>query len=92
MNHTGFLPESLLWNFIIQLTAALRHIHSASLACRVLDPSKVLITSGPSPRLLLNCCGIADVLNFDVSCTNPMAAIAHYQQEDLIALGKIVLG
>jgi PAB-dependent poly(A)-specific ribonuclease subunit 3 len=52
-----------------------------------------LITgSASSPRLLLNCCGIFDVLTFDPSAANPMAAMAHYQQEDLIALGKIVLG
>jgi hypothetical protein len=47
---------------------------------------------GPTPRLLLNCCGIFDVLTFDPTTSNPMAAMAHYQQEDLIALGKIVLG
>ena len=33
-----------------------------------------------------------DVLTFDPTASNPMAAMAHYQQEDLIALGKIVLG
>ena len=32
-----------------------------------------------------------DVLTFDPTASNPMAAMAHYQQEDLIALGKIVL-
>ena len=33
-----------------------------------------------------------DVLTFDPTASNPMAAMAHYQQEDLISLGKIVLG
>ena len=33
-----------------------------------------------------------DVLTFDPTASNPMAAMAHYQQEDLIALGKIILG
>ena len=33
-----------------------------------------------------------DVLTFDPTASNPMAAMAHYLQEDLIALGKIVLG
>jgi len=42
-------------------------------------------------RLLLNCCGMFDVLTFDPTASNPMAAMAHYQQEDLIALGKIIL-
>ena len=43
-------------------------------------------------RVLLNCCGMFDVLTFDPTASNPMAAMAHYQQEDLISLGKIVLG
>jgi PAB-dependent poly(A)-specific ribonuclease subunit 3 len=55
-----------------------------------LDPTKILIIN--KTRLLLNCCGIFDVLTFDPTSSNPMAAMAHYQQEDLIALGKIVLG
>ena len=36
LTQNGLLPESMLWNYIIQLTAGLRHIHSASLACRTL--------------------------------------------------------
>jgi len=59
---------------------------------KIQDPTKILVTSGPNPRILLNCCGIFDVLTFDPTTSNPMAAMAHYQQEDLIALGKIVLG
>ena len=62
----------------------------AGLACRTLDPTKIIVTS--NARLLLNCCGMFDVLTFDPTASNPMAAMAHYQQEDLIALGKIVLG
>ena len=86
----GLLPESVIWTYVIQMTSALRHIHSAGLACRTLDPTKILIIN--KTRLLLNCCGIFDVLTFDPTSSNPMAAMAHYQQEDLIALGKIVLG
>ena len=62
----------------------------AGLACRTLDPTKIIVTN--NARLLLNCCGMFDVLTFDPTASNPMAAMAHYQQEDLIALGKIVLG
>jgi len=85
----GLLPENVVWTYVIQMTSALRHIHSAGLACRTLDPTKILIIN--KTRLLLNCCGIFDVLTFDPTSSNPMAAMAHYQQEDLIALGKIVL-
>lgn len=39
------LPESLIWNYIIQLTSALRIIHASALACRSLDPTKIIITT-----------------------------------------------
>jgi len=86
---SGLLPESLIWTYVVQLTSALRHIHTAGLACRTLDPTKILVIN--KTRLLLNCCGMFDVLTFDPTASNPMAAMAHYQQEDLIALGKVVL-
>ena len=39
------MPERLIWNYIIQLSSALRSIHSMMLACRVIEPSKILILS-----------------------------------------------
>lgn len=87
MTQNGFLSESLIWSYIIQLTAALRQVHATGLACRALDPTKILVFG--KARLLINCGGIFDVLSFDPSSNN---MLAHYQQEDLIALGKIVLG
>lgn len=35
------LPEQLIWSYIIQLSSALRTIHSSGLACRSFDPTKV---------------------------------------------------
>ncbi|KAG2456673.1 PAN3 protein, partial [Polypterus senegalus] len=87
--HAGLLPESLIWAYIVQLSSALRTIHTAGLACRVMDPTKILITG--KTRLRVNCVGICDVLTFDNSQTNPLAMMAQYQQADLISLGKIVL-
>jgi len=88
-NSTGLLPESLIWNYVIQLTSALRYIHGAGLACRTLDPSKIMVLG--KSRLLVNCGGIFDVLTYDPNSNNPMQAMAVYQQEDLVSLGKIVL-
>lgn len=98
-------PEALLWNIIIQLSSALRAIHSAGLSYRAFDPTKILLTSGsqnPSsqlqphqyPRLHLNCCGIFDVLTHDqlIASNNSRALVSHFQQEDLTALGKLILG
>lgn len=87
--HSSMLPESVIWSYIIQLTAALRVIHAAGLAYRCLDPTKVLLTS--RTRLRLSCVAIPDVVTFDGTATNPLTLIPHYQQEDLIALGKLVL-
>ncbi|XP_076056563.1 poly(A) specific ribonuclease subunit PAN3 [Oratosquilla oratoria] len=86
----GVLTESTLWNYIIQLTGALRMIHTQGLACRTLDPTKILVTDNKS-RLRINCCGILDVLNFDPNASNPLAAMPTYQQEDLVNLGKLMV-
>lgn len=87
--HSSMLPESVIWSYIIQLTAALRVIHAAGLAYRCLDPTKVLLTS--RTRLRLSCVAIPDVVTFDGNAANPLSLMPHYQQEDLIALGKLVL-
>jgi len=39
-----FLSEDILWSFIVQLVSAIRAVHSAGLACRVIVPSKILLT------------------------------------------------
>lgn len=38
------IPESTLWSYIIQLLSLLRTVHNAGLACRILVPSKILVT------------------------------------------------
>ena len=38
------LPENVLWSYITQIASALKCIHSAGLACRIIEPSKILIT------------------------------------------------
>ncbi|XP_069692490.1 PAN2-PAN3 deadenylation complex subunit PAN3 isoform X2 [Periplaneta americana] len=86
---SGMLPEGVIWNYIIQLTSALRVIHAAGLACRTLDPTKILLTG--RSRLRLSSLAISDVLTFDSTSPNPLQLIPHFQQEDLTALGKVVL-
>jgi len=81
----GFLNESLIWSYIVQLTSALRSIHSAGLACRVIDLSKILVTD--KSRLRINGAGIFDILSFDAQ--NPSSQIQQCQQEDLVSLGKV---
>lgn len=82
------IPERLLWNYIIQLTGAMRLCHSLGLSCHIIDPSKVLLIG--NARLRINCVGILDVLTNDANATSA-ATVQHYQHEDLLALGKLVL-
>jgi len=81
------MPERLIWSYVIQLTAAIRQIHSLGLSCRTIDPSKVLLIG--NSRLRINCPGILDVLTDNEP--NAPAMVNHYQQEDLVLLGKLIL-
>jgi PAB-dependent poly(A)-specific ribonuclease subunit 3 len=96
LNQDYFVPEPVLWSYICQLISALRAIHSAGLACKVIVPSKILLTGKNKYenflgnftyylfRIRVNCVGVQDVVNFDGNKNVP-----HYQHEDLIALGTL---
>ncbi|XP_030040317.1 PAN2-PAN3 deadenylation complex subunit PAN3 isoform X4 [Manduca sexta] len=78
----ALLPEAVLWSILVQLTAALRSIHSAGLACRSLDPTKVVMNGC---RVRISWCGAIDALH-------PNAVdITQAQQDDLTALGRLAL-
>lgn len=87
--NAGLLPESLIWTYVVQMTSALRCIHAAGLACRVIDPTKILIIN--KSRIRINGVGIFDVLTNDSSNANPRAHMQQYQQEDMVSLGRVVL-
>lgn len=38
------VTEAVLWSYIVQLVSAVKAIHDAGMACRILEPSKILIT------------------------------------------------
>ncbi|KAM3968803.1 poly(A) specific ribonuclease subunit PAN3 [Aphomia sociella] len=78
----ALLPEAVLWSLLVQLTAALRAIHTAGLACRALDPTKVVMNGC---RIRVAWCGVADVLHTNAN------DVAQAQQEDLTALGRLAL-
>ncbi len=83
--HTSaHIPEQVLWGYIVQIANALKAIHSAGLAARVIDPSKVLLTS--ENRIRLNACAIMDVVQHDTSLT-----LADLQRLDLYQFGRLVL-
>ncbi|KAM7356367.1 poly(A) specific ribonuclease subunit PAN3 isoform 4-T10 [Cochliomyia hominivorax] len=82
------LPEATIWSIIMQLTAGLRAIHQAGLACKVLDATKIIVTG---KRVRFSFCGTSDIAQFDPNATNPLAVVSMHQQEDLTALGRLVL-
>ena len=87
--HSGPIFNILGHNLFFSICFSSRYVHGAGLACRTLDPSKILVLG--KNRLLVNCGGIFDVLTYDPNSSNPLAAMAVYQQEDLVSLGRIVL-
>ncbi|XP_017137139.1 PAN2-PAN3 deadenylation complex subunit PAN3 isoform X4 [Drosophila miranda] len=82
------LPEATIWSIIMQLTAGLRAIHQAGLACKVLDPTKIIVTG---KRVRFSSCCISDITQFDPNAANPLALANMHQQDDLTALGRLVL-
>nr|CAG8438280.1 13588_t:CDS:10 [Entrophospora candida] len=44
-NVIGNIPEKVLWSYITQLASAVKTIHSAGLAARVIEPTKILLTN-----------------------------------------------
>lgn len=82
------LQESEIWSIIIQLTCGLRAIHQANLACRTLDPTKIITDE---KRFRFSFVGISDVISFDPNQSNPFHLVNHYQQDDLTSLGKLII-
>ncbi|KAJ7938303.1 hypothetical protein B0H13DRAFT_1942308 [Mycena leptocephala] len=77
------IPERTLWSYIVQLAAAIKRVHDAGQALRMIDVTKVLVTS--KNRLRVSSCGIVDVLMYDTPQD------AHLlQQEDLTMFGRLV--
>ncbi|KAF8253602.1 hypothetical protein K440DRAFT_618045 [Wilcoxina mikolae CBS 423.85] len=78
------VPENVVWSYIVQLASALKTIHNTGLAARVIDLSKVLLTS--KMRIRLNCCGILDVI-----ASEPSRSLQEHQSDDFIKLGRMML-
>ncbi|KAK9453859.1 hypothetical protein V1511DRAFT_503431 [Dipodascopsis uninucleata] len=82
------VPEQVLWSYLVQLSSALKTIHSASLAARCLDPTKIILTS--KMRVRISCVGILDVIDGAGDYMGIEGKKKH-QQEDLNSLGRLIL-
>ncbi|KAL8997112.1 MAG: hypothetical protein Q9169_003548 [Polycauliona sp. 2 TL-2023] len=81
---TSHVLEETLWSYIVQIANALKSIHSAGLAARVIDATKILLTD--EGRIRLNACGILDVIQADAH-----QGLADLQRMDLHLFGKLIL-
>lgn len=81
---TPAVAEAVLWSYIVQIASAIKSVHTANLAVRCIDPSKVILTD--KGRIRLNACSVLDVVQFDAQ--RPLEEL---QQEDFIHLGKLIL-
>ena len=83
-NQSTPVTEPVLWGYVVQIANALKAIHGNGLAARIIDPSKVLLTS--KNRIRLNACAILDVVQHDSPRT-----LIDLQREDLLQFGRLIL-
>ncbi|KAJ7889923.1 hypothetical protein B0H14DRAFT_2561602 [Mycena olivaceomarginata] len=94
------IPERMMWSYIVQLAGAIKRVHDAGQAVRMIDVTKVLVTS--KNRVRVSSCGIVDVLMYD--STHPQSQSQQHaqsqphtqdmhllQQEDLTMFGAPAL-
>lgn len=103
-NHVpSAIPERTLWSYIIQIASAIKRVHEAGLAVRMIDASKILVTGQNRCvshlrllcvmlkdviRIRISSCGIVDVLMHGVP--QQLQDIHVLQQEDLTMFGRLL--
>ncbi|KAH8699010.1 putative poly(A)-binding protein-dependent poly(A) ribonuclease [Talaromyces proteolyticus] len=81
---TTAIPEAVMWSYVTQIASALKAIHSAKLAARIIDPSKIILTG--KNRIRLSACAIMDVVQHDTQ-----RSIEDLQHQDLVNFGQLML-
>ncbi|CAD6570943.1 MAG: PAB-dependent poly(A)-specific ribonuclease subunit 3 [Alectoria sarmentosa] len=77
------ISEQTLWSYVVQITNALKAVHSAQLAVRIIEPTKVIVTD--EDRIRLNGCALEDLLDGEVH------DIADLQRLDFHKFGNFIL-
>ena len=78
------VAEQVLWGYMVQIANALKTIHAANLAARIINPSKIILTG--KNRIRLNGCAILDIVQYDTSRN-----LIDLQREDLLQFGRLIL-
>lgn len=81
---TTQIPEMVLWSYVTQIASAVKTIHSNGLAARVIDITKIILTS--KNRIRLNGCAILDVVQHETK-----SSLAQMQRQDLVDFGLVIL-
>ncbi|KAI6220364.1 PAN2-PAN3 deadenylation complex subunit PAN3 [Aphelenchoides fujianensis] len=76
--------EQLVWNFIIQISCAIRTVHAASMAVYCLDLNRIIVNS--SGRFMVSGVGITEVLTAE-----PTSNLLALQMEDLRMFGAVLM-
>jgi len=90
-SQTGLLAESLIWEYVVQISSLIRTLHAVSLSCRCLHLSRILVdgdskTGRSKSRIWLSGVGIADILEGTINGT-----IHQHIQNDLQDFGRLIL-
>lgn len=80
------ITQDYLWAYLVQLTNALKEVHSQNLSINVLGWDKVIVTGEPG-RIKVSDCGVYDILHSLES-----RDIEEEQQKDFEELGKLLNG
>lgn len=83
-NSSNVVPESILWDYMVQIACAIKSVHTARLAVRCMEPSKVLVTE--KNRVRLSACSVLDVVQHE-----SQKSLQELQQDDLLLLGRLIL-
>ncbi|KAF8658419.1 hypothetical protein AX16_001970 [Volvariella volvacea WC 439] len=79
------VPERTLWSYIVQIATAIKQVHDAGLAVKILDVSKIVLTG--QNRVRLSACGFADMY----PSYEHTGALNEQQQGDLLSFGRVIL-
>ncbi|UJR21899.1 hypothetical protein I4U23_024970 [Adineta vaga] len=90
-NQSGLLAESLIWEYVVQISSLIRTLHAASLSCRCLHLSRLLVdgdskTGRTKSRVWLSGVGIFDILEGTIQ-----GAVHQHIQNDLQDFGRLIL-
>jgi PAB-dependent poly(A)-specific ribonuclease subunit 3 len=86
-NGSGYLTEDMVWSIATQILSALQTIHSMGIPCRMILPSKIILTGKNRVRIVGG--GILDIVQPESIRT--VAQKQELQRQDLMDLGYLIL-